>query len=117
MLGRSTTEAIYLIRRLLELHRGRKKDLYIMFIDLKKAYDKVSCEVLWECLEKKKLSKTYISAIKNMYEVVKTSVRILGGDIEDFPIDLGLHQGLALRLLLFTVSMDILTKGIQDEVP
>ena len=38
MLGITTTEAIYLIRRLIEAHRDRRKDLHMVFIDLEKAY-------------------------------------------------------------------------------
>ena len=41
MPGRSTTEAIYLIRSLMEKYRSRSKDLYMIFIDLEKAYDRV----------------------------------------------------------------------------
>jgi len=46
MPGRSTIEAIYLLRRLMELCRDRKIDIHIVFIDLEKVYDKVPCEVL-----------------------------------------------------------------------
>ena len=96
MPGRSTTEVIRLIRRLIELYRNKKKNLHSVFIDLKKAYHKVPREVMWECLEKKEVSLAYIDVIKDMYEGVKTSVRNSAGDTEYFPIEIGLHQGSAL---------------------
>jgi len=54
MPGRSTTEAIYIIRRLMgTLYRDRKVDLHLVFIDLEKAYDRVSHKVVWSYLVKK----------------------------------------------------------------
>ena len=41
MPGRSTTEAIYLLRRVMERYQKSHKDLYMVFIDLEKAYDRV----------------------------------------------------------------------------
>ena len=52
-----------------------------------------------------------------MYEGVKTSVRSSVGNTEYFPIDIRLHQGLALSPFLFTIIMDELTREIQNEVP
>nr|GEX51881.1 retrovirus-related Pol polyprotein LINE-1 [Tanacetum cinerariifolium] len=42
MLGRSTTEAIHLLGRLMEKYRERRIDLHMAFLDLEKACDSVS---------------------------------------------------------------------------
>ncbi|KAL6531786.1 hypothetical protein OROMI_028149 [Orobanche minor] len=117
MSGRSTMEAIYLIRQLMEHYRDKKKDIHMVFIDLEKAYDKVPREVLWWALAKKGVSRKYIDIIKDMYEGTSTSVRTNVGRTEEFPITIGVHQGSALSPFLFAIVMDELTRGIQNDVP
>ena len=117
MPGRSTMEAIFLIRQLMERYREQKKDLHMVFIDLEKAYDKVPRNVLWWALEKQKVPTKYINLIKDMYKDAMTCVRTCDGDTRDFPIKIGLHQGSALSPYLFALVMDEVTRDIQDDIP
>jgi len=47
----------------------------MVFMDLERANDGVLYKVLWNFLEKKGLSVTYIQVIKDMYDAIKMSVR------------------------------------------
>ena len=58
-----------------------------------------------------------VRLIKDMYEGGRTSVRMPGGITNDFYVGLGLYQGSALSPFLFTLVMDELKKGFQDELP
>jgi hypothetical protein len=44
---RSTMDAIFLIRQLMERCREQKKDMHMIFIDLEKTYAKVPRNVIW----------------------------------------------------------------------
>jgi hypothetical protein len=74
MPGRSTMEAIFLVRQLMERYKQQKKELYMVFIYLEKTYNKIPRNVMWWALEKHKVPAKYITLIKDMYDNVVTSV-------------------------------------------
>ncbi|WVZ51424.1 hypothetical protein U9M48_002572 [Paspalum notatum var. saurae] len=112
MPGRSTIEAIFLLRQVMERYREQKKDLHMVFIDLEKDYDKIPRKVMWWALEKHKFQQSMWPPIKDMYNKVVTSVRTTDGDTNDFPINIGLHQGSALSPYIFALVMDEVTRDI-----
>ncbi|GKC15484.1 retrovirus-related pol polyprotein LINE-1 [Tanacetum coccineum] len=50
MPGRSSIEAIHLIRSLMEKYKERQRDVHLAFIDLEKAYDSVPRNLIWKTL-------------------------------------------------------------------
>ena len=120
MPGRSTIEAIFLIRHVMERYREQKKDLHMIFIDLEKTYDKIPRNVMWWALDKHKVPTKYVGLIKDMYNNksnnIVTSVRTSDGDTDAFPIKIGLHQESALRPYLFVLVMDEVTRDIQRDI-
>ncbi|GJV70807.1 DNA polymerase [Tanacetum coccineum] len=117
MPGRSSIEAIHLIRSLIEKSRERQRDLHLAFIDLEKAYDSVPRELIWKSLIDKGASRRYIKVIRDMYEGAKTRVRTPIGTTEFFPVEVGLHQGSTISPYLFALILDKLSRGIQEDIP
>ena len=52
-----------------------------------------------------------------MYESFKTMVKCVVGVIEEFKVEVGMHQGSALSPILFAMVMDRLTDEVRRESP
>nr|GFA38348.1 hypothetical protein [Tanacetum cinerariifolium] len=58
-------EAIHLTRSLMMKYKERQRDMYMAFLDLEKAYDSVSRELIWKTLVDKGTPRRYIRVISN----------------------------------------------------
>ena len=72
MAERSMTDAVFIVRQL------QKKDLWMAFVDLEKAFDRVPREVVWWALRYLDVDEWIVSVMKAMYEDASTKVRMNG---------------------------------------
>ena len=86
MAGRSTTDAIFALRVLLEKYREKQRDLHMVFIDLEKAYDRVPREVVWWCMRRRGIPEQYMRIVQDMYDAGMTMVHTPAGDSKSFPV-------------------------------
>ncbi|KAK3531916.1 hypothetical protein QTP70_034423, partial [Hemibagrus guttatus] len=114
---KSTTNAIFALRILMEKYRDGQRELHCVFVDLEKAYDRVPREELWYCMRKSGVAEKYVRVVQDMYERSRTVVRCAVGQTEEFKVEVGLHQGSALSPFLFAIVMDQLSEEVRQESP
>ncbi|KAK3543381.1 hypothetical protein QTP70_018399 [Hemibagrus guttatus] len=114
---KSITDAIFALRILMEKYRDGQRELHCVFVDLENAYDRVPREELWYCMRKSGVAENYVRVVQNMYERSRTVVRCAVGQTEEFKVEVGLHQGLALNPFLFAMVMDQLSEEVRQESP
>ena len=57
----------------MEKHRDARKDLFLVFIDLEKAFDRVPRELIWLALRAHDVPEVYVRMIMDMYDDARTS--------------------------------------------
>ncbi|KAK3553330.1 hypothetical protein QTP70_000851 [Hemibagrus guttatus] len=115
---KSTTDAIFALRILMEKYRDGQRELHCVFVDLEKAYDRVPREELWYCMRKSGVAEKYVRVVQDMYERSRTVVRCAVGQTEEFNVEVGLHQGSEpLSPFLFAIVMDQLSEEVRQESP
>ena len=108
---------MFALRILMEKYRKGQRELHCVLVHLEKAHNRVPREELWYCIRKSGIVKKYVRLVQDMYEGSETVVRCAVGTTESFKVKVGLHQGSALSLFLFTVIMDRLTDEVRREQP
>ena len=106
--GRSNTEQIFNLRILCEKYLPHQQNLYHVFIDFKKAFDRVWHEALWAAMRKYNINVSIIRAIENLYLYDKAQSAVLfnGTTGEWFRTAVGVRQGCLLSPTLFNIFLE-----------
>ena len=112
--GRSTTEQIFNLRILCEKYLQHQQNLYHVFIDFKKAFDRVWHEALWATMRKNNINASIIRAIENLYDKAQGAV-LFNGSTGEFRTTVGVRQGCLLSLTLFNIFLEgIMCETLDD---
>ncbi len=85
-----------------------------MFIDLKKAFDRVRHEALWATMKKLNISGKLIETIQRLYENAMSAVLVQGATGEWFHTSFGVRQGCLLSPTLKIFLEDIMTHALKN---
>ena len=117
MPGRSTTDAIFILKQTTEKHREGQKNIRVTFIDLEKSCDSIPREDIWRSSRERNVPEKYTRLVQDMYQGRKTVVRSATGESNSFGVEVGLHEGSALSPRLFLLLMDVLREDVRKDVP
>ena len=113
--GRSTTEQIFNLRILCEKYLQHQQNLYHVFIDFKKAFDRVWHEALWATMRKYNINASIIQAIENLYDKAQSAVLFNGSTGEWFRTTVGVRQRCLLSPTLFNIFLErIMCEALDD---
>ena len=110
--GRGCVDQIFNLRECMSASRQKGKPLYVCFIDLRKAYDSVNRELLWQAMKTYGISGKIVRIVSSLYENTRAKVRVNGVLSECLLLKTGVKQGCVLSPLLFNIFIDWVVRRV-----
>ena len=110
--GKGCTDQIFIVRQICEKYLGKGKDVYFVFLNLEKAYDRVDRDAMWNVLRLYGIGNRLLRGVKSLYVGSKACIRVGNEVSEWFPVRVGLRQGCVMSPWLFDLYID----GVAREV-
>ena len=114
MPGKGTVDALFMVRILQEKYMRKNRKLYMCFVELEKAFDRVPRKVIEWALRKRGVNERLVRAVMRLYEGAKTKVKVGNGMSDGFSVEVGVHQGSVLSPFLFAIVMDVLCEDVKE---
>ena len=108
--NRSTNDMIFSIRQLQEKCREQRMPLYMVFIDLTKAFDLVSRDGLFRILDLVGCPPKLLRFVRSFHDGMKGVVEFDGSVSDEFNITSGVKQGCVLAPTLFGIFFATMLK-------
>ena len=112
-----TTHQTFALQHVIDKHRHAKAPLYLCFVDLRSAYDKVQWQLLWQLLGRLGVFGHMLGAIQSLYDGCLLSMKVSGASGDSHSPSIGLRQGCPLSATLFGIFIDGLHHHLQTTCP
>ena len=112
--GKGTTNAIYILRTVIERSIEAQQDLYLCFIDFSKAFDTVKHDKLIQMLQDINIDGKDLQLIKNMYWQQTAAIKVNNNISGYQKIEKGVRQGCVLSPEFFSLYSEIILRTIKD---
>lgn len=101
--NRRTEDNLYILERIIEITKARNDRLFLAFLDLEKAYDRVNRDKLFEILREYGIGEDTVRLLQNIYTGSKVKFVWKGIETDWVETKSGVRQGCPLSPLLFNI--------------
>ena len=114
--GRSCADQIFVLRQVCEKMKEKKRKVWVAFMDLEKAYDRVDREAMWQVMRIYGIGGKVLRGIMSFYDEARACVRVGNKVSESFEVKMGLRQGCVMSPWLFNMYMDGVVREVYSRV-
>lgn len=115
--GRGTIDAIFILRQMQEKYLEKNRNLFLAFVDLEKAFDRVPRKVIWWAMRKVEVPEWIVKLVQILYQNARSQVRVNNSYSDVFNVKVGVHQGSVLSPLLFIIVLEALSQEFRTGCP
>src|SRR3989440_163677 len=112
--GASTMEPIRIMNEIIDDAKENNKELWILFQDLSKCYDRVDINILRRAMCRIKLPESFTNLITSLFIKRTNCVFTEYGLTDRYPVLVGIDQGEVISPLLWCIYYDPLLSEIQN---
>ena len=114
--GRGCTDMTFVARQLVEKAWEHEAKIFLLFIDLKKAYDSIPRKAMWMALAKLGVPEPVIQLIKSFHNNMEANIRLDGNTLNPITVENGLRQGCCMAPVLFNLYSGLFVERWTDRV-
>ena len=112
--GCSTFEPLRIINELIQDANEENKEMWLLALDMSKAYDRVNIFMLEKAMERIKIPSKFIKIIKEFFIRRKNRVFTAVGLTDYYNVDVGIDQGEIISPLLWCIYYDPLLTELKE---